>query len=59
MTKRLIDAGDSLEDFPHRGRPASSHIRELPTIAPYITRYRVKDDTVFIIGIRHGAQLPD
>ena len=57
MAQRLIDAGNGLKTFPERGRPASDGRRELVTIPPYIIRYRYDGDQVFILGIRHSAQL--
>jgi addiction module RelE/StbE family toxin len=59
MARRLIEAGDSLRDFPDRGRPASNGRREIVTISPYILRYVVDGDAVFIVGIRHAAQRSD
>ncbi len=48
MTNRLIGAGESLADFPNRGRPALRGHRELAIIPPYVIRYRVEGDEVFI-----------
>jgi len=59
MARRLVEAGDSLRDFPDRGRPAGDERRELVTIPPYIIRYRFDGERVFILGIRHSAQRPD
>jgi plasmid stabilization system protein ParE len=59
MARRLIEAGDSLRDFPQRGRPVSEGVRELPTIRPYVIRYALDAETVFILRIRHTAQLSD
>lgn len=59
MARRLIEAGDSLQTYPHRGRPVSGGRRELVTIQPYVIRYLVDGDRVFIVGIRHSAQLQD
>lgn len=56
--ERLLAAGDSLQDFPRRGRPAGIDARELVTVPPYIIRYKVLDDTVTIVAVRHGAQRP-
>jgi len=55
----LRAAGDSLETFPHRGRPVSgTAMREL--IAPYrfLIRYRVTGDTVVILRVRHASRRP-
>ncbi|MEO7689196.1 MAG: type II toxin-antitoxin system RelE/ParE family toxin [Sphingomonas sp.] len=59
MARRLIEAGDSLRNFPDRGRPVDSGRRELVTIPPYIIRYSFDGERVFILGIRHSAQLSD
>jgi len=31
-------------------------LRELTIIHPYLIRYRVRNDTVLVLRIRHGAQ---
>jgi toxin ParE1/3/4 len=59
MARRLIEAGDSLRTFPDRGRPVSGGRRELVTIPPYIIRYKFDGERVFIVGVRHSAQLSD
>lgn len=56
MALRLIEAGDSLSDFPHRGRPVAEERRELATVPPYVIRYRVEEGAVYILRVRHGAQ---
>lgn len=50
-----------LERFPESGR----HIPEFPDLphrelilAPYRFFYRVADDTVWVVAVWHGAQLP-
>jgi toxin ParE1/3/4 len=53
----LAAAGDSLANFPHRGRPVpGTDRRELVTVYPTIIRYRVAGDTVRILRIRHSAR---
>ena len=59
IAERLIAAGDSLYVFPNRGRPASRGRRELVTVPPYLLRYVVQEEDVFITGVRHGARRPD
>lgn len=59
LSKRLVDAAQSLEHFPERGRPAAFGCRELVTVPPYVIRYEVVGNQVSILGIRHGAQLAD
>lgn len=53
----LISAGDSLANFAHRGRPVPrTNLRELVTSYPYIIRYRIADDIVRILRVRHAAR---
>lgn len=56
MARRLVALGESLSDFPHRGRPARNGTREMTTVPPYILQYEVHGEIVYILGIRHGAQ---
>lgn len=58
VVTRLIALGESLSEFPNRGRPVGNGIREMTTVPPYILRYEVVGDLVFIRGIRHGARQP-
>lgn len=53
---RLINAANGLCDQPERGRPISGGRRELTIIAPYLIQYRVLEDRVEILTIRHGAR---
>ena len=61
MAERLLALADSLSEFPHRGRDVGNGRREMPIVRPYILRYRVEGDTVFISRIRHSSrdQSPD
>ena len=59
MAEALLAAGDSLVNFPHRGRPVrGTSMRELVTVSPYIIRYRVTDERVTILRVRHTARKP-
>ena len=59
MAEALLTAGDSLVNFPHRGRPVrGTSMRELVTVSPYIIRYRVTGDEVQILRVRHTARKP-
>lgn len=55
---RLLALGNSLTSSPNRGRPRSNGTRQLVTVRPYILTYRVMDDEVVILSIRHGARRP-
>jgi addiction module RelE/StbE family toxin len=55
---RLIGAVESLAHQPHRGHITRGDLRELVVISPYIVRYRIVGEQVFIVRIRHGAQRP-
>ena len=59
LADRLIELADSLAEFSERGRDAGERRREMTIVWPYILRYRVEGETVFILRIRHGAQEPD
>jgi toxin ParE1/3/4 len=54
----LVEAAESLMDFPERGRLSRPGRRELATIWPYIIRYRVARDHVLILRVRHGRRRP-
>jgi toxin ParE1/3/4 len=55
----LIEARNSLAEFPRRGRPVhGSDARELVTVYPYVIRYRIVGDTVRILRVRHAARRP-
>ena len=56
---RLISAGESLVNFPARGRPVpGADLRELVVVYPYIIRYRIDGDEVVILRVRHGRRRP-
>jgi plasmid stabilization system protein ParE len=59
FSARLVRAAENLALQPNIGRSVGAGSRELVTIAPYIIRYRVTDDAVVILRIRHGARRPD
>lgn len=59
LAARLLQPADSLAMFSERGRNAGGDMREMTIVWPYILRYRVSGDTVFILRIRHGAQNDD
>lgn len=52
-------AANSLSENPERGREASRGLRELAIVHPYLIRYRIRDDAVLILRIRHGAREAD
>jgi addiction module RelE/StbE family toxin len=53
----LFEAGDSLSEWPRRGRPGRiAGTRELVFVWPYVIVYEVEDDTVRILRVWHGAQ---
>ena len=59
LAQRLITVAESLTEFPERGRDAGGGMREIPTVRPYIIRYRVENGAVFILRIRHSARDAD
>jgi toxin ParE1/3/4 len=60
VAAHLLAAGNSLEHFPHRGRPVpGTSTRELVADYRYVIRYHVaRDGTVRILRIRHTSRRP-
>jgi toxin ParE1/3/4 len=59
LAAALVEAGNNLEHFPHRGRPVpGTDKRELVTAYPYIIRYRIVGNTVRILRVRHTSRRP-
>lgn len=56
LAARIIEAGNRLHVFPRRGRSVGDGFRQLALIRPYLIRYRVEQDVVYIVGVRHGAR---
>ena len=55
---RLYELGESLAEFPRRGRPCDDGTREMTAGSPYVLRYEVDERQVIILSIRHGRQRP-
>lgn len=62
MRQRAEESLTRLRRFPESGR-VLPEFPELPlrevVVPPYRFFYRVKSDTVWIVAVWHGAQLPD
>jgi toxin ParE1/3/4 len=58
LAQELVVTGDSLAEFPERGRPIGRDLRELVVVWPYVIRYRIEGAMVFILRVRHGRQQP-
>ena len=58
MKRRLQIAGDSLSDFPERGRPLRGPLRQLTTVRPYLITYQTGVDPIRILRVRHTARRP-
>ncbi len=56
VVDQLYAAGQSLAQFPQRGRPARLVGRRELVVDPYLITYRVRRDEVLILAIEHGAQ---
>ena len=59
LARRLVAVGESLANFPNRGRDAGDGKREMTIVPPYVLRYRTEGDRVYILRIRHGAREPE
>ena len=59
VAESLRDQAEGLVHFPHRGRAVrGSDMRELVATYPYVIRYRIIDDDVVILRIRHTSRRP-
>ena len=58
MAAALFEAGESLVNFPHRRSVGGTAMRELVAVHPYIIRYRIADDDVVILRVRHTSRRP-
>ncbi|WP_293375472.1 type II toxin-antitoxin system RelE/ParE family toxin [Phenylobacterium sp. SCN 70-31] len=58
FAQEILDAVNSLETLPERGRPAGRGLRELTFVRPCIIRYRydAEGDAVTIMAVWHGAR---
>jgi toxin ParE1/3/4 len=56
MAARLHAAAEGLADMPERGRPVRGGRPELAIVPPYLILYRVREDMVEILTVRHGAR---
>ncbi|MBX3482426.1 type II toxin-antitoxin system RelE/ParE family toxin [Phenylobacterium sp.] len=58
FAQAILDAGNSLETLPERGRPAAGGLRELTFVRPCIISYRYEPtiDRVTIVAVWHGAR---
>jgi toxin ParE1/3/4 len=56
--KIVTEAVDRLADFPEKGRPGRRHdTRELVVAGtPYIVAYRVRNSSLVILAVIHGAR---
>lgn len=62
LRQRAAESLSRLREFPDSGRTLPE-FPDLPfrevIVAPYRFFYRVKSDTVWIVAVWHGAQLPE
>jgi len=57
VAQHLLDVGNSLKLFPHRGRAGSEPgVRELVAVHPYVVVYEIGDDAVVILRIAQHRQ---
>lgn len=58
MAARFVEAIETLESYPRRGRSVAGGLFELLVVRPYLIRYRIRADMVEVVNLRHAAQRP-
>jgi len=60
IAESIVSALEQLQQFPELGRPTRrGSTRELVIAGlPYVCIYRIRDDRIEVIRIKHGAQEP-
>lgn len=59
LYEQLYQTIEKLAENPRRGRAVPGRpYREIVSIRPYIIRYRVAADAVYIIRVRHSSRRP-
>jgi toxin ParE1/3/4 len=57
MAQRILTATDKVIGlFPHAGRSIGGSRYEFPIVWPYALRYRIENDDVIILRVRHGTR---
>jgi toxin ParE1/3/4 len=56
LGERLIATAATLADHAERGRLVAGGHRELAIIHPYLIRYGIEGDTVYVLRCWHGAR---
>lgn len=56
LARRLLAAGDNLAQFPRRAVSIGDGLHQYSLVYPYLIRYRVEDEVVTILSVRHGAR---
>ncbi|HWU80333.1 MAG TPA: type II toxin-antitoxin system RelE/ParE family toxin [Caulobacter sp.] len=58
LGQKLLALGENLRTHTDRGRPIARGRREIAVVTPYLLRYRIIGDQVFILEVRHAARRP-
>lgn len=56
LAERLRTAAESLSEFPRRNREVKTGLYKSSFVFPYLIKYRIEDDEVVVISVRHGAR---
>ena len=60
MAQRIFSTTEKIiGTFPRAGRPLGRERFEVSIIWPYMLRYRIEGDDVFILRVRRGARQPE
>ena len=56
---RRVAVGATVEDAGFAPDVTAGGLREITTVWPYVLRYRVEQDRVIILRVRHGARVEE
>ncbi len=58
LVLRLRSIAETLADNPERAKSLGGDIRQLTTASPYLMRYRITPEVIYVLDVQHGARRP-
>jgi plasmid stabilization system protein ParE len=56
LADRIVAVADGLAEFPYKGWPAGPGVRRISAVYPYILKYRIRGDRIYVLRVYHGAR---